>query len=182
MTGPRYIAFLRAVNVGGRTVKMVRLKVLFEKMGFGDVATFIASGNVIFTSTAKDPARLEAFIERSLQDALGYSVTTFLRTSEELAAVAARDPFGLPILPGGRLFIGFLRAAPPAAAKKKVAALGTATDAFCVHGRELYWLCATPSMQSIVSGATLEKTLGGPATLRNVNTVRRLVALYPSAP
>ena len=51
--------------------------------------------------------------------------------------MAARDPFGLPIPHGGRLFIGFLRAAPPAAAKKKVAALGTATDAFCVHGREL---------------------------------------------
>jgi uncharacterized protein (DUF1697 family) len=62
-----------------------------------------------------------------------------------------------------------------------VAALGTATDAFRVHGRELYWLCASPSMQSIASGATLEKTLGGPATLRNINTVRRLVARYPPA-
>ena len=182
MTGQRYIAFLRAINVGGRVVKMVTLKAIFEKMGFSEVATFIASGNVIFTAKALDGSTLEMSIERALQKALGYPVTTFLRTTDELAAVAARDPFGKPIPDNGRLFVGFLRDAPPAVARKRVAALGTATDDFQVHGRELYWLCATPSMQSIVSGATLEKLLGAPATLRNVNTVRRLVARYPPAP
>jgi uncharacterized protein (DUF1697 family) len=160
---------------------MATLQALFAEMGFDEVATFIASGNIIFNSTATDRSRLEASIERALGESLGYSVTTFLRTTDELAAVAARDPFGKPVPPGGRLFVGFLRQAQPPAARRKVAALGTATDAFRVHGRELYWLCASPSMQSIASGATLEKTLGGPATLRNINTVRRLVARYPPA-
>lgn len=180
MRDQRYIAFLRAINVGGRVVKMVALKALFEKMGFDDVATFIASGNVIFTTSPKDVARLESSIERALQGALGYRVVTFLRTPDEIQAVATYDPFGKPVPPGGRLFVGFLRSIPTLPTRRKVAALSTPSDEFLVKGRELYWLCATPSMQSLASGAVLEKTLGGPATLRSVNTVRRLALKYPS--
>ncbi len=176
----RYVAFLRAINVGGRVVKMTRLKQIFEHLKLAEVETFIASGNVIFTAPA-DPARLEAQIEKGLQSALGYPVVTFLRSTEEIAAVAQRDPFGTPMPPGGRIFVAFLRDPPPASVRKKVAALATSTDTFAVDGRELYWRCAVPSMQSIISGATLERVLGQPATLRNVNTVRRLAAKYPSA-
>ncbi len=176
----RYVAFLRAINVGGRVVKMTRLKQIFEDLKLAEVETFIASGNVIFTSPA-DAARLEIHIEKGLQAALGYPVVTFLRSAEELAAVAERDPFGTPVPPGGRIYVGFLRDPPPASARKRVVALATSTDSFAVDGRELYWLCAVPSMQSIISGATLEKVLGQPATLRNVNTVRRLAAKYPSS-
>ena len=175
----RYVAFLRAVNVGGRVVKMAALKKIFEDLKLADVETFITSGNVIFTSPA-EAARLEPRIEEGLQLALGYPVVTFLRTTEEIAAVAERDPFGTPVPPGGRLYVAFLREPPPASVRRKVAELTTPTDAFAVHGRELYWLCAVPSMESIISGATLEKAVGQAATLRNVNTVRRLAAKYPS--
>jgi uncharacterized protein (DUF1697 family) len=178
--GQRYIAFLRAINVGGRTLKMTALKRIFEQAGFADVETFIASGNVIFSSAVKDSARLEASIDRALQAALGYPVVTFIRTPGEVAKLATCDPFGKPIPPGGRLFVGFLRTAPAAAVRRKVATLATATDEFCIAGRELYWLCAVPSMQSIRSAAQLEKTLGAPATLRNLNTVRRLALKYPA--
>lgn len=176
----RYVAFLRAINVGGRVVKMTRFKQIFEDLKLAEVETFIASGNVIFTSPA-DAARLETHIEKGLQGALGYPVVTFLRTTEEIAAVAERDPFGTPVPTGGRIYVAFLRDPPPASVRKKVVALATSADTFAVDGRELYWLCAVPSMQSIISGATLEKVLGQPATLRNVNTVRRLAAKYPSA-
>ncbi len=178
MSAPQHIAFLRAINVGGRVVKMAALASLFEELGFAEVATFIASGNVVFRSRAT-AAALESSIERRLQTALGYPVITFVRSTAEVAAVAACHPFARPVPAGGRLFVGFLRGAPPAAARARIAALTTPTDEFRVKGRELYWLCRTPSMQSIVSGATLEKALGGPATLRNVNTVRRLAAKYP---
>jgi uncharacterized protein (DUF1697 family) len=174
----RYIAFLRAINVGGRVVKMTTLKKIFESLELAEVETFIASGNVIFTSPAQ-AARLELRIEQGLDKALGYPVVTFLRTTEEIAAVAERDPFGVPIPPGGRLYVGFLRDQPAPAARRKVAALATPTDTLAIHGRELYWLCATPSMESIISGAMLEKVLGQPATLRNVNTLRRLAEKYP---
>lgn len=64
---PRYVAFLRAINVGGRTVKMDRLREIFESLGLGDVETFIASGNVIFRSRSTKPQALEKKIERSLR-------------------------------------------------------------------------------------------------------------------
>ena len=91
---PRLIAFLRAINVGGHTVKMDYLRQLFESMGFTGIETFIASGNVIFTSQAADnPANLERAIESGLRLALGYEVATFIRTEAELAAIAAYSPF-----------------------------------------------------------------------------------------
>ena len=173
----RYVAFLRAINVGGRVVKMTALKKLFEGLKLAEVETFIASGNVVFSSAA-EAAKLEALIERGLQKALGYEVTTFLRTTAEIAAIARRDPFGVPLPPGARVYVAFLRDKPPAGAKRTVAELATATDTLAVEGREIHWLCATLSTESLISGATLEKTLGQPATLRNINTVRRLAEKY----
>jgi len=173
----RYVAFLRAINVGGHVVKMTALKSIFQSMTFVDAETFIASGNVIFTAKAAAP-KLEAQIERGLAQALGYPVTTFLRTIDEISAVAERNPFGRAVPPGSRLFVAFVRTNPGAAVKRRVEALSTPSDAFTVHGRELYWLCSVPSLQSIGSGYSLEKVVGQPATLRNVNTIRRLAAKY----
>ncbi len=175
----RYIAFLRAINVGGRVVKMKALKRIFEDLRLTEVETFIASGNVIFSSPA-DAAWLESLIEKGLQQALGYPVVPFLRTPEEIATAAERDPFGVLVPPGGRIYVGFLRTCPTAAARRHVEALSTPADRFAVHGRELYWLCTVPSTQSGVSGATLEGVLKQPATLRNLNTVQRLSLKYPS--
>jgi uncharacterized protein (DUF1697 family) len=180
VTQRRYVAFLRAINVGGRVVKMPVLKKIFEALKLADVETFIASGNVVFTSSAEAP-RLELLIEERLHKTLGFPVVTFLRTTAEVAAVADHDPFDAPLPPGGRLYVGFLRQSPSASVRNQLTALTTATDALAVHGRELYWCCAVPSMESIVSGAVLEKVLGQPATLRNVNTIRRLAAKYPCA-
>jgi uncharacterized protein (DUF1697 family) len=174
----RYVALLRAINVGGRVVKMTALKRIFENLKLAGVETFIASGNVVFTS-ASEPARLASRIEQGLEEALGYPVVTFLRTTDEIAAVAARAPFGTAVPEGGRIYVGFLREPPSPSARRKVMALTTAADTFAVDGRELYWMCAVPSTESIISGATLEKVLGQPATLRNVNTIRRLAAKYP---
>ena len=84
---PKYIAFLRAINVGGHTVKMDQLREVFEQCGFKNVETFIASGNVIFDSTSKNPKALEKKIEAALLKAFGYEVHTFLRTPGELTAV-----------------------------------------------------------------------------------------------
>lgn len=176
----QYVAFLRAVNVGGRVVKMAALKTVFESLRFNDVATFIASGNVIFTSSAPDTVTLEKTIERGLQAALGFPVLTFVRTTNQVERIAKYQPFRSGIPPGGRMFVGLLRDVPPATAKRKVEALRTEINQFHLNGRELYWLCAKPTLQSIMSGQVLEKTLGGPATLRNVNTLKRLAERYPS--
>ena len=175
---PRYIAFLRAINVGGHVVKMQVLKELFERLGFVNVETFIASGNVIFQSPAKSAASIEEKIERLLAKELGYAVLTFVRTDVEVARVAAFQPYD-EVSEASTLYIGFLKAAPDRAAEKRLLAAQTERDDFRLDGRELYWRCRGPSSESTFSGQKLEKTLAMATTLRNANTVRRLAAKYP---
>ena len=71
----QYFAFLRAINVGGRVVKMDRLRQIFESLGFSGVETFIASGNVVFETSSNNVKTLERKIENALREALGYEVT-----------------------------------------------------------------------------------------------------------
>ena len=180
----RHIALLRALNVGGHTVTMARLRALFEALDFTGVETFIASGNVIFNAPAQDPADLERRIADHLHQGLGYPVATFLRSPAELAAVAEARPFPPAEMDaaGASTQVAFLSAPPEDAARRALLALANERDAFQAHGREVYWLRRPPASQSTFSGALLEKTLGLPATLRNMTTVRRLVAKHPPAP
>src|SRR5437763_14108679 len=84
---PKYIAFLRAINVGGHTVKMAHLRHLFEALGFAKVETFIASGNVVFDSSSRSTRTLEKKIERHLKETLGYEVVTFFISPAVLSAI-----------------------------------------------------------------------------------------------
>ncbi|GAA3026770.1 hypothetical protein GCM10020229_42590 [Kitasatospora albolonga] len=104
-----YVAFLRAVNVGGRTVKMERLRALFAELGLADVRTYIQSGNVFFTTGRTDRAALTRRIERHLEDELGFAVPVMLRTVDEVAAVVEADPFAaVEVTPDVRLCVVFL--------------------------------------------------------------------------
>lgn len=174
----RYVAFLRAVNVGGRTLKMDLLRELVEGLRFSSVETFIASGNVAFETSSTDTRAIERRIEKALHEALGFEVETFVRTPAELAAAVSHDPFGDGI-EGHTLSIGFLGAALSAEACRSVAALGTDVDDLCVHGREVYWRRHTGMPDSKVKPKQLERALGGPSTMRNVTTIRKLVEKYP---
>jgi uncharacterized protein (DUF1697 family) len=176
----KYVAFLRAINVGGHTVKMDHLRSLFESLGFSNVETFIASGNVIFDSSSKSTRSLEKKIESFLFETLGYEVTTFIRSSSELAEIAHHPAFPAAELsePGHALYIGFMAAEPSDSAKAKLRGLITKRDDFQLKGREVYWLCRTRFSDSEVSGAMLAKALGMPATLRNSTTVKKLAAKY----
>ena len=180
---PRYIAFLRAINVGGHTVKMDQLRQLLEALGLSDVETFIASGNVTFKSPAKSTAALEKKIESQLQKSLGYAVATFVRSTAELAAIARYQAFPAAELQaaGHNLYIGFVATPPSRDVQQKVAALRTERDEFHVHEREVYWLLRTKFNESTVTGARLERTLGMPTTVRNITTVKKLAAQYPEA-
>jgi uncharacterized protein (DUF1697 family) len=159
---------------------MDQLRGLFAALGFRNVETFIASGNVIFDSPAKNTGTLEKKIEKLLREQLGYEVATFIRSTTELADIAAHKPFADSELnaDGNVLYIGFMAVAPSDAAKEKLLASATKTDEFQLSGRELFWLLRTSFSDSEFSGARLEKTLGLPATLRNSTTVRKLAAKY----
>jgi uncharacterized protein (DUF1697 family) len=179
----RFIAFLRAINVGGHNVKMDRLRKLFESLGLSNVETFIASGNVIFDSPAKNTETLEKKIEGHLQRSLGYEVATFIRSVSELADIAYYQPFTTSELDkeDNSLYIAFLPAPPSDEARQKLMAFRTEVDEFHVHGREVYWLCRKKLSESAFSGALLEKTIGMPATMRNTTTVKRLAAKYSAS-
>lgn len=170
----RYVALLRAINVGGHVVKMDRLRTLFEQLGFSDVETVIASGNVLFSSRARNVAALEENIERQLNSALGYDVTTFIRTPDEMQAIAEFDPFPEMIKEGHTLSVAFLKQHPGRQVAERLHGMRTDYDELLVHGRELYWLARGRTSDSTIWRTPMEKVLGGPATSRNMTTVRRL--------
>lgn len=175
----KYFSFLRAINVGGHNVKMDALRDLFVAMGYSNVETFIASGNVIFESKEKNSAALEKQIEKKLHEALGYEVATFIRTPDELTAMANYLPFPKQqIEKAGAFNVAFLKQPLDSAQLKKLQALKTDIDDFHVNGRELYWLCKTKQSESKFSNTVLERSLGIQATFRNLNTVNKLVAKY----
>ncbi len=177
----RYIAFLRAINVGGHNVTMEALRALFASLGFSAVETFIASGNVIFQSDSADPFALESRIEGHLLEALGYEVATFLRTPAEVAAVAACKP--VPAAARSVAVacnVAFLKAPLTAEAKAKLRGFHTEIDDFYLQGRELYWLCRERQSDSTFSNVAFEKALGARATFRGISTVSKLAAKYPA--
>ncbi len=177
--GQLYFAFLRAINVGGHTVKMDELRRLFESLRFGAAQTYIASGNIIFTADKGEPAALEKIIEEALLNSFGYPVATFIRTPAELAAAAHRQPFAADVFASAAAFnLAFLKSPVTPAARSKLAGLENDLDRFHVEGRELYWLCQVLQSQSKFSNAVLEKAIGQPTTMRNVGTVKKMVEKY----
>ena len=173
---PRYVAFLRAINVGGHVVKMDRLRALFDELRFRNVETFIASGNVLFDSSSQDTEAMERKIEKHLEKALGYEVVTFVRRMTDLAAVVSGHPFVDVERNGHTLSVGFLKQPLRADALRVMQSIGTATDDFHVAGREAYWLCRGRMSESRLWGGALQKALGAPTTFRNMTTVKRLAA------
>lgn len=179
---PKYVAFLRAINVGGHIVKMERLRDLFAALNFKNVETFIASGNVIFDSPSKSAGALEKKIESHLLKELGYEVRTFIRSVAEVAEIASSKPFSDAELEedGNTVYIGFLATKPTEESKRKLSSYANEVNDFLVVDRELFWLCRTKFSETDFSGARLEKILGMKTTLRNSNTARRIAAKYPS--
>ena len=175
-----YVALLRAINVGGHVVAMERLRSVFEACTLQNVRTFIASGNVIFESPAKNAATLEIAIERALRKALGYEVVTFLRTPAEMISAAAHDPFDADSIEGASVYVAFAKTEPTRQVREKVLALRTAEDDLAVHGREVYWLRRNYKARPGEPGPPIERVLGAPATTRNITTVKRIADKYCS--
>jgi uncharacterized protein (DUF1697 family) len=173
---PKYIAFLRAINVGGHTVKMDHLSKLFEALGLSSVETFIASGNVIFETTVKNTATLEKKIAEHLEKSLGYEVDTFLRTIEELTEIEKRSPFTAKGKEDSA-YVAFLHEEPNASATSALMALKNKANDFAILEREVYWLRLNKEDPLFLKNP-LEKVLKLPATLRNITTISKLVGKY----
>jgi uncharacterized protein (DUF1697 family) len=181
----RYVALLRGINLGKRRLQMTRLKALFGELGFAGVETFIASGNVIFSSRAGDTGRLEARIARHLEASLGYGVDTFVRTLEEIASIGRAAVFAEDGREGITIHVGFLRQELGAETARKLAAARTGEDEIRVAGREYYWLCRVRTPDSGVWALPEVRALRLPtSTMRNIKSLRKLAARHagPEAP
>ena len=176
----RYVAFLRGMNLGGRRIKNEELRRHFEEIGFEEVATFRASGNVVFATTKREAeGKLARRVEAELGERLGYEVPVFLRSVEEVVAIAAQEPFdaGAVEKSKGKLQVSFLAKKPSAAARKKALATATDEDLLAIEGRELYWLPSGGISESGLDWKPIEAALG-PGTIRTMGTVEQIAAKY----
>jgi len=167
------VAFLRAVNLGKRTVRMPRLVELFRALGYDDVWTHINSGNVVFEASGSRAA-LERRIETTLEEELGFEVTTFVRTATELRRALALEPF--PVASGDTYFVTFLKDSLPTPKAKALEALSNDFDTLVVKGRDVHWRMRGKSTDSNLTTKAWEGVVGRHrSTSRNTNMLRKLV-------
>jgi uncharacterized protein (DUF1697 family) len=174
----RYVAFLRGMNLGKRRIKNDELRAEFETLGFADVATFRASGNVIFGSgDGEKETALAKRIESGLGEALGYEVPVFLRNRAEVVAIAAKEPFDAKLVKAskGKLHVSLLLKKPTAAARKKVLVLAAEENLLALVGRELFWLPSGGILDSDLDLKAIDKALGQ-GTMRTKGTVDQIAA------
>ncbi len=164
----RYVALLRAVNVGGTgKLPMTELKAMAEAEGFEQVRTYIASGNLVFESRLSE-ADVKAALERRLAAYAGKSVGVMVRTAAELKALLDANPFA--DTPGNRAVAIFLDQTPPAGALDHLR--GQADEQAVLGAREIY--VHYPSGQG---RSKLRIPAAKAGTARNMNTVAKLCAM-----
>jgi uncharacterized protein (DUF1697 family) len=171
----RYVALLRGINVGGNNlIKMTALKACFEEQGFDDVATFIASGNVLFTA-GEAASKLVPRIEDALSTTFKYSASVVLRSQKEMRDIVARAPAGFGKQPDKyRYNVLFLKAPLTAAAAIKDVPVNPAVDTARAGSGVLYFwnlmAKASQSRLSKIAALPMYKNL----TIRNWNTTSTL--------
>jgi uncharacterized protein (DUF1697 family) len=165
---PRYAAFLRGINVGGTRIGKDELCAPFSALGFEDVTTFRASGNVIFDAPGEPATKLAKKIEKALADELGFTkATTFIRTAAEMRALAKDDPF--PREPDQKLHVLFCLKKPP----KSILDYATDSDHLKIGKKELYWAPEGRMTDSELDLKAVEKLIG-PNTMRTKGTVDQI--------
>ncbi|RAJ06665.1 uncharacterized protein (DUF1697 family) [Chitinophaga skermanii] len=174
----KYIAFLRAINVGGRTVKMDALKQLFVDMGCFHIITYIQSGNLIFDTTEKNAAVLTKKIETYLLAQLGYEVITVLKQPAELASIINQHPFLDINNETHTQYVMLLNTMPNAAQINSVMEKSTDIDTYKIIGDVVHIRChKAPGIKNLFSNMALEKLMKIGGTTRNWNTMNKLLAL-----
>lgn len=173
----RYAALLRGINVGGnKKIPMAALRELMQGLGYADVVTHLQSGNAVFSS-AKQPQTLARAIADGISTEFAMEVKVVIRTAAQLTDVAERSP-----LPDGpenpsRFFVAFLSAAPDPAAVSEMESMSFDPDRIWISGAEAFVSCPAGAGDTKLTNSFLEKRLGVTATMRNWNTVTKLVAL-----
>lgn len=168
------VAFLRAVNLGKRRVKMATLVQIVEALGCDQVSTYINSGNVVFNATGRRET-IEKVMETRFEEAFGFEVTTFVRTAAELRKAIAVEPF--PVGSGDTYFLTFLKVAPTAAQRRALEELTNDFDTLVVEGRDVHWRMHGKSIDTQLRTMDWEAIIGrNQSTSRNLTMLRKLAA------
>ena len=170
---PRYAAFLRAVNLGSkRKASSADLCVAFEEMGFEGVATFRTSGNVVFEGPKESAAALTTQVEKGLKKALGFEIPVFLRTTAQIRAIAAHEPFPPKVVKAseGKLQVALVSKRLAVKAAADLLALATDEDRLAIRGTELYWLPSGGIRDSKLNMKAIDRAVGA-ATMRTKGTI-----------
>jgi uncharacterized protein (DUF1697 family) len=173
-----YVALLRAINLGPRNqIKMADLRAMFAVLGYGDVQTYIQSGNVVFQAE-EDEQSLRQRIEQQIEATFGFPVTVALRASDEMALISAQSPYPPDALAEDEsLYVALLTETPSPEGADRLLASETAPDEFRLIGREVYLLYRRSMRDTKLTNTLLEKKLGVAATTRNWRTITTLAAM-----
>jgi uncharacterized protein (DUF1697 family) len=176
---PRYVAFLRAINIGGRRASSRQLAACLDGSGFENVTNFRASGNLIFDTDRAPASAIAQQVNEALTDGLGFEVRSFLRTAVQVRAIAAHEPFppAVRARSQGRLQVALLAKAPTRRARDEILSLATDSDPLAIRGRELYWLPSGPTMQTDLDLRRLD-TLVGANTRRTKGMIEEIAAKF----
>jgi uncharacterized protein (DUF1697 family) len=170
----RFVAFLRAVNLGRRRVDMATAKKALEEIGLDEVASYVNSGNLIFTAAGK-AADHEVAIRARLEEQFGFEVTTFVRTAAQVRKLATEKPFG-PIAPGHTHFVLLPLIAPTAKERKAIEAMSNDHDEVVVRAGDVHWLIRSRSTETTLGPKQWKDVLpGNPTTARNTTMLAKLI-------
>jgi uncharacterized protein (DUF1697 family) len=172
-----YVALLRGINVGGKNkVPMAKLKAVFAGLGHEDVATYIQSGNVVFTSSVK-PEQAAGDITAAVKQEFGLQVPVVIRTRAELARVVKSNPYLRRAKDESMLHVMLLADKPTAAATAQLDPGRSTPDECTVKGREIFMLLPNGMGRSKLTIDYFEKRLDTIGTARNWRTVNHLLDL-----
>jgi len=176
-----YAAFLLGINnLGQKPVKMDELKEVFESLGFKNVKTLLASGNVVFDSPRLSPRVLAKTIEENLKKKFKHEIVVLIRTIGKLQRLADDSPFkGIKVTPQTRLYVTFLSEKPKSSLKISYPSPDKSFKLLRATESEVYSV-VTPSPHSGTRDLMgfLEKQFGRKITTRNWNTISRILKIY----
>ena len=168
---------MRAVNVGGRKLPMAALRTLCERIGWREVATYIQSGNVVFSAAAEPPA-LEAALENAIADEFALDVPAIVRTAAQWARYPKSCPFPKTAREEpNRLMLLASKEPPAAGAEEAIQARAAAGEEVRRAGDNLWIHYPEGAGRSKLTPALIDRAIGSPATSRNYRTVQKLAEM-----
>ncbi len=177
-----FISLVRGINVGGKTLKMDKLKSIYESLNLKDVKTYIQSGNVLFNSKNKNIEKIRNELESQIKNQTDLSVTIIIRTQKELKKILESNPF---VNSGNEdiehLYVTLLENESPKSSLKNLVPAKETKDAFKVAGKEIFLYCPDGYGRTVLSNDFFEKKLKMRATTRNWRTLNKLFDLSISS-